>query len=51
MKNNLYDLKHILDLVKWQKLQDSLALMTDLAIITVDYRGIPITKSLQAWAT
>lgn len=44
MKNSAYDLKHILDIERWQKLQDSLALMTELAIITVDYKGIPISE-------
>ena len=32
------------DIQKWQKLQDSLAKVTEMAIITVDYKGIPITK-------
>ena len=43
MKNS-YQLSRILNIDKWQKLQDSLALITGLAIITVDYKGVPITK-------
>lgn len=44
MKTNLLRLDHILDIERWQTLQDSLALVTNLAIITVDYRGIPLTR-------
>lgn len=36
-------LEKILDLNKWQILQDSLSQVTQLAIITVDYKGVPIT--------
>ena len=42
-KNNFY-IKNIIDIEKWQKLQDSLSLVTKMAIITVDYKGIPITS-------
>jgi ligand-binding sensor protein/AraC-like DNA-binding protein len=34
----------VTDTRKWQSLQDSMALATNLAIITVDYKGIPITE-------
>ena len=34
----------ILDLKKWKRLQDSLATVTKLAILTVDYKGIPVTS-------
>ncbi len=44
MKSNSFDLDHILDLSRWQTLQDQLALITNMAIITVDYKGIPITR-------
>ncbi len=44
MKSNFFDLDRILDLIRWQKLQDQLALVTNMAIITVDYKGIPITQ-------
>jgi len=37
-------LDKILDIQKWQNLQDSLAEVTKLAIITVDYKGVPITR-------
>lgn len=44
MKNEYLWLDKILDLKKWQYLQDSLAQVTRLAIITVDYKGNPITS-------
>lgn len=44
MKNSLFQLDKIIDLEKWHKLQDSLALVTKMAIITVDYKGVPVTK-------
>ena len=45
MIDNLHmRLDQILNLDKWQKVQDSLAQATGLAIITVDYKGKPITK-------
>ena len=37
-------LSKILDLKKWQNLQDSLAIVTKLAIITINYKGEPITE-------
>lgn len=37
-------LKALIDVPKWEVLQDALAKMTGTAIITVDYKGIPITK-------
>lgn len=42
MKNHKM-LGKILDLKKWQSLQDSLATVTKMAIITIDYKGIPVT--------
>ncbi len=42
MKN--YSLEKILDLKKWQTLQDSLAQLTQLAILTIDFKGNPITR-------
>lgn len=44
MKNKLLNLSQIIDLNRWQELQDSLALATGMAIITVDYKGIPVTN-------
>lgn len=43
MDTSIFKLEKILDLKKWQTLQDSLAEVTKLAIITVDYKGVPIT--------
>jgi len=43
MQTSYLDLYKILDIEKWQRLQDSLAQSTKLAIITVDYKGIPVT--------
>ncbi|OBR62575.1 transcriptional regulator [Paenibacillus oryzae] len=37
-------LNKILDLQKWKRLQDSLASVTKLAILTVDYKGNPVTS-------
>jgi ligand-binding sensor protein/AraC-like DNA-binding protein len=36
-------LDKILDLAKWQSLQDGLSQVTRLAILTIDYKGVPIT--------
>lgn len=44
MNNTTWKLEEVLDLKKWQELQDSLAQTLELAIITVDYKGVPITK-------
>lgn len=44
MSHSLFQLDKIIDLEKWHKLQDSLALVTKMAIITVDYKGVPVTK-------
>lgn len=44
MTKSRYDLKSIIDLDKWNRLQDSLSLVTRMAIITVDYKGAPVTK-------
>ena len=44
MKNKLYDLDQLFDLPRWQLLQDRMAELTNMAIITVDYKGQPITK-------
>lgn len=44
MMNSLFNLDKIIDLEKWHTLQDSLALVTKMAIITVDYKGSPVTE-------
>lgn len=43
MKSSYLNLNKILDIGKWQMLQDSIALVTKMAIITVDSMGTPIT--------
>lgn len=42
-KSNL-ELKSILDIPNWEAVQDQIAKATGTAIITIDYKGIPITK-------
>lgn len=44
MNNSLFNLEKIINLEKWHTLQDSLALVTKMAIITVDYKGTPVTQ-------
>ncbi|AIQ68320.1 PocR ligand-binding domain-containing protein [Paenibacillus graminis] len=44
MRLSKYDLKSIIDLEKWHALQDSMSLVTQMAIITVDYKGVPVTR-------
>lgn len=39
-----FDLKALLDIPMWEKVQDELALLTGTAIITIDFKGNPITK-------
>jgi ligand-binding sensor protein/AraC-like DNA-binding protein len=38
-----FNLQHIIDMHEWSKLQESLSLVTRMAIIMVDYKGIPVT--------
>lgn len=44
MISEFLNLNRILNLDKWQELQDAIALATKLAIITVDFRGVPVTR-------
>ena len=44
MARRQFDLKSLLDTPLWEAVQDQLALLTGTAIITVDFKGIPITK-------
>jgi ligand-binding sensor protein/AraC-like DNA-binding protein len=44
MSKSRFNLEEIIDLKKWEKLQDSLSLVTKMAILTVDYKGVPVTK-------
>lgn len=50
MNTSYMNLDKILDLKKWKKLQDSLSIVTKLAIITVDYKGTPITHLIVMFA-
>lgn len=43
MSKNLGNLSKIINYSKWQEIQDTIAQATGLAIITIDYKGIPIT--------
>lgn len=40
-----YSLKSLIDLDAWEKLQDSIAAATGTAMVTVDYKGNPLTKT------
>ncbi|WP_343342629.1 PocR ligand-binding domain-containing protein [Terrisporobacter petrolearius] len=44
MKKEKINLDQVIDFKKWQTLQDNLSLVTNMAIITVDYKGNPISK-------
>ncbi len=44
MNSNLLNIRSILDLEQWQKIQDELATVTGMAILIVDYKGAPVTK-------
>lgn len=44
---NPIDIQTILDIKRWQRIQDKFALVTNTAIITVDYKGVPVTKHSQ----
>jgi len=47
LNSNYADMQSVLDTEKWQSIQDRLAVVTGTAIITVDYKGVPITKHSQ----
>ena len=38
-----FDLKSLLDIPAWERVQDQLAKLTGTAIITIDFMGIPVT--------
>ncbi|TLG81430.1 PocR ligand-binding domain-containing protein [Vagococcus zengguangii] len=42
-----YKIEEVLDLKKWETLQESIAIATNLAIILVDYQGLPISTHSQ----
>ena len=44
MARRTFDLKSLLDIPLWETVQDHIARLTGTAIITVDFKGIPITK-------
>lgn len=39
-----FDLRELLDVPLWETVQDQIALLTGTAIITIDFKGTPITK-------
>lgn len=44
MARREFDLKALLDIPLWERVQDQLARLTGTAIITIDFKGNPITK-------
>lgn len=44
MNSRLLNLRYVLDIEKWEVIQDYLSTVTGLAMITVDYKGVPVTK-------
>lgn len=44
MSRREFDLRALLDIPLWETVQDQLALLTGTAIITIDFKGNPITK-------
>lgn len=39
-----FDIRSLLDIPEWEKVQDELAAVTGTAIITIDYKGNPVSK-------
>lgn len=44
MKNKFNQLDYVINLDKFQKIQDDIARATDMAVITIDYTGNPVTE-------
>ena len=44
MARREFDLKTILDIPLWETVQDQIAKLTGTAIITIDFKGNPVTK-------
>lgn len=44
IKREKINLNKIIDFEKWQAIQDNISLVTNMAVITVDYKGNPISK-------
>lgn len=42
-----FEISEVLDIAKWEQLQDKIAIATHLAILLVDYRGKPLTYHSQ----
>lgn len=42
-----FELEQVLDLKKWENVQEAIAVATHLAIVLVDYRGKPVTRHSQ----
>jgi ligand-binding sensor protein/AraC-like DNA-binding protein len=50
LRTNLHQLDYIINVNKFQTIQDDIAKATDMAVITIDYKGHPITKHSQCSA-
>ena len=44
MVKNTADIRTVLDIDEWEKVQDQLAKLTGTAIITIDYKGNPVSR-------
>ncbi len=44
MSTKDWNLKSLLDIPEWEKVQDKIAKCTGTAVITIDYKGIPVSK-------
>lgn len=44
MKTGLLSIERVLNMERWQTLQDAMAKVTKLAVITVNYKGVPVTR-------
>lgn len=44
MNSTEIDIKSLLDIPEWERFQDSFAKLTGTAIITIDYKGTPVSK-------
>lgn len=47
MLKDFYRLEDVIDLARFQRIQDDIARATEMAILTVDYKGVPFTKHSQ----
>lgn len=44
MNGRLLNMRYILNIEKWEIIQDFLSTVTGMAMITIDYKGMPVTK-------